>query len=165
MRSSIACLFTLLICPCVALAQPGFPPRVPESQPAPVQPPATAPQPRMSPAATAPADDPVVVGRMEHMGWSLTGPRAKHYIFGGLAVADYVWQGKRRIVTLQEYTDLPKPYEDYLYYRELRDGNWWAFRKHPWPDRTYSVWFRSASAPAGSKWQRFQRARIQVAEQ
>lgn len=99
---------------------------------------------------------------MEHLGWSLTGPRAKHYIFGGLAVADYVWQGKRRIVTLQEQTDLPQPDENYLYYRELRDGNWWAFRKQPWPDRTYSVWFRAADAPAGSKWQRLQFAHLQM---
>ena len=119
----------------------------------------TVPSPQ--PAGQVPQPDPVVVGRMEHLGWSLTGPRAKHYIFGGLAVADYVWQGKRRIVTLQEHTDLPKPDENYLYYRELREGNWWAFRKHPWPDRTYSVWFRPANQP-GAKWQRLHFAQLQM---
>lgn len=117
----------------------------------------------MQPAAPSAAkDDPVVVGNLEHLGWSLSGPRAKHYIFGGLAVADYTWQGKRRIVTLQEHIDQLKPDEDYLYYRELRDGNWWAFRKHPWPDRTYSVWFRAADAPRGAKWERLHMARLQV---
>lgn len=133
-------------------AQPQVPPRVPSLGPAPSEP----------AAPIAPAEDPVVVGNMEHLGWSLSGPQAKHYIFGGLAVADYVAAGKRRIVTLQEHTDLLKPDPDYLYYRELRDGNWWAFRKHPWPDRTYSVWFRSADAPASGKWQRMQRARLQM---
>ncbi|WP_254513782.1 hypothetical protein [Anatilimnocola floriformis] len=139
------------------LAQPGI---------RPFGTPAPAPS-AAAPSATVPAvvqnqpADPVVVGQLEHLGWSLTGPSAKHYIFGGLAVADYVWQGKRRIVTLQEHTDLPKPDENYLYYHELRDGNWWAFRKHPWPDRTYSVWFRPGDVP-GAKWQRLQMARIQV---
>jgi hypothetical protein len=123
------------------------------------------------PAGTAPPaqpatqlnapEDPTVVGRMEHEGWGLSGPRARHYIFGGLAVADYSWQGKRRIVTLQEQTDFPKPDPDYLYYRELRSGNWWAFRKHPWPDRTYSVWFRPVEQPGG-KWQRLQLAVLQM---
>jgi hypothetical protein len=149
-------ILTMLLIACShawALAQPGIPPLVP----API-----APAP--SPPATqlAPPEDPVVVGNMEHLGWSLSGPRARHYIFGGLAVADYVSQGKRRIVTLQEHSDLLKPDPDYLYYRELRDGNWWAFRKHPWPDRTYSVWFRAADAPPNSKWQRFQAARLQM---
>ena len=129
--------------------------------------PAAAPFGPAAPAATQPpgggaqADDPTIVGRMEHEGWGLTGPKARHYIFGGLAVADYVWQGKRRIVTLQEETNFPKPDPDYLYYRELRTGNWWAFRKHPWPDRTYSVWFRSVEQP-GSKWQRLQLAALQM---
>ena len=120
---------------------------------------AQVPSPRSPIAELAAPEDPIVVGRMEHLGWSLTGPRARHYIFGGLAVADYSWQGKRRIVTLQEQTDFPQPDPDYLYYRELRDGNWWAFRKHPWPDRTYSVWFRSVDVP-GSKWQRLQMAAL-----
>lgn len=148
-------LMTLLLIACSlarASAQPGTLPQVPPLSPVPSQP----------AADLAPPEDPVVVGNLEHLGWSLSGPRAKHYIFGGLAVADYVSAGKRRIVTLQEHTDLLKPDPDYLYYRELRDGNWWAFRKHPWPDRTYSVWFRSADAPASGKWQRMQRARLQM---
>lgn len=151
-------ILTLLLIACLhapAIAQPGVPPL----SPAPLSPASLAPAPAQ-PAAQP--EDPVVVGNLEHLGWSLSGPRAKHYIFGGLAVADYVSQGKRRIVTLQEHVDLLKPDPDYLYYRELRDGNWWAFRKHPWPDRTYSVWFRAADAPAGGKWQRLQMARIQV---
>ena len=118
------------------------------------QPPAAAP-----PVPLGPPEDPTVVGNMEHLGWSLSGPRARHYIFGGLAVADYSLQGKRRIVTLQEQTDFPKPDPDYLYYRELRSGHWWAFRKHAWPDRTYSVWFRNVDVP-GSKWQRLQLATL-----
>ena len=140
-------LLTMLLIACLharALAQPGTPPL---TAPPPFQPAAAPP---VATDTQALPEDPVVVGNMEHLGWSLTGPRAKHYIFGGLAVADYVWQGKRRIVTLQEHTDLPKPDEDYLYYRELRDGNWWAFRKHPWPDRTYSVWFRSVGGRTGN---------------
>lgn len=100
-----------------------------------------------------------MVGNLEHLGWSLSGPRARHYIFGGLAVADYTLQGRRRIVTLQEQTDFPRPDPDYLYYRELRSGHWWAFRKHAWPDRTYSVWFRNVDEP-GSKWQRLQLATL-----
>jgi hypothetical protein len=107
------------------------------------------------------ADDPVVVGNMEHLGWSLTGPRARHYIFGGLAIADYVWQGKRRIVTLQEQATTPEPDPEYLYYRELRDGHWWAFRKHPWPDNTYSVWYRPKQTPP-SKWLRLQLSHLQM---
>src|SRR5688500_9364267 len=56
-------------------------------------------------------DEPVVVGNMEHQGWVLSGARGRHYFFGGLAVADYVVQGERQIVTLQqeEPTLLPKP--------------------------------------------------------
>ena len=109
-------------------------------------------------AAQAPVDDPVVVGRLEHTGWGLSGPRARHYIFGGLATADYMLEGQRRIVTLQEETEFPQPDPNYLYYRELRDGHWWAFRKHPWPDRTYSVWFRPSGANA--KWRRVQLAML-----
>lgn len=106
-------------------------------------------------------DDPPVVGNMEHLGWSLTGPRAKHYVFGGLAIADYTWQGKRRIVTLQEQATTPEPDSEYLYYRELRDGNWWAFRKKPWPDNTYSVWYRPKQTPP-SQWLRLQRSNLQM---
>jgi hypothetical protein len=147
MSRSLRWTWLLLFVPCaVAAAQP------------------VAIQPFQPPAGLAQPADPTVVGNLEHLGWSLTGPRARHYIFGGLAVADYVWQGKRRMVTLQEQTDFPKPDPDYLYYRELRSGNWWAFRKHPWPDRTYSVWFRDASQP-GSKWQRLQLAQLTMPSQ
>lgn len=132
--------------------------------PAPFRPVVPAPDAAQPTAPTQPsplqpaADDPVVVGRMEHEGWSLSGPRGRHYIFGGLAMADYVWEGKRRIVTLQEQTGFPQPDPDYLYYRELRDGNWWAFRKHPWPDRTYSVWFRPSASNA--RWRRLHLATL-----
>ncbi|QDU26436.1 hypothetical protein ETAA8_15140 [Anatilimnocola aggregata] len=112
-------------------------------------------------AELSPPEDPVVVGRMEHLGWSLTGPRARHYVFGGLAVADYVWQGKRRIVTLQEQATTPNPDPEYLYYSELRDGHWWAFRKQPWPDNTYSVWYRPQQNPP-SKWIRLQLSRLEM---
>jgi len=112
-------------------------------------------------APLAPPDDPTVVGRMEHLGWSLTGPHGRHYIFGGLAIADYQWQGKRRIVTLQEQATTPEPDPEYLYYSELREGHWWAFRKQPWPDNTYSVWYRPKQTPP-SKWIRLQRSTLQM---
>src|SRR5689334_5560167 len=98
--------------PLPAVSPPVQPMPAAPAQPAPVQPTPVQPVAPAHPAAPVQPDDPVVVGRMVHLGWSLTGPRAKHYIFGGLAVADYVWQGKRRIVTLQEQTDLPQPDEN-----------------------------------------------------
>src|SRR6185295_13406073 len=60
---------------------------------------------KAAPPAEEPAEadaEPVVVGNLEHSGWVLSGPRGRHYFFGGLAVADYVYQGERRIVTLQQ---------------------------------------------------------------
>ena len=66
-----------------------------------------------------------MVGNLEHQGWILSGSRGRHYFFGGLAVADYSYQGERRIVTLQqeEPTLLPKPDAHFLYYRELASRN------------------------------------------
>ena len=56
--------------------------------------------------------EPVVVGNLEHQGWVLTGPRGRHYFFGGLAVADYVYQGERRIVTLQQEEPSPRSWAE-----------------------------------------------------
>lgn len=104
-------------------------------------------------AQPEPADEPIV-GRMEHHGWSLVGRQSRHYIFGGLAMADYSWRGERRIVTMQEETSLPKDDPSYLYYRELRTGNRWAYRRNPLPDRTYSIWYQPQGA---AKWLRLER--------
>jgi hypothetical protein len=125
--------------------------------------------------------EPVVVGNLEHQGWVLTGPRGRHYFFGGLAVADYVDQGERRIVTLQqeEPTLLPKPDPHFLYYRELQSGNRWAIAREPLSDNTYVVFFQrkgtvkeatgdsdtdstSSSAAAKKAWKEFQRSRLEV---
>lgn len=125
--------------------------------------------------------EPVVVGNMEHQGWVLTGPRGRHYFFGGLAVADYVYQGERRIVTLQqeEPTLLPKPDPHFLYYRELQSGNRWAVAREPLSDGTYVIFFQrkgsekeaaadiGAESPASSTlpkkaWKEFQRSRLEL---
>ncbi|MCE9526767.1 MAG: hypothetical protein K8R36_12020 [Planctomycetales bacterium] len=134
-------------------------------------------------AAEVPAEEtePVVVGNMEHSGWVLSGPRGRHYFFGGLAVADYVSQGERRIVTLQqeEPTLLPKPDPHFLYYRELQSGNRWAIAREPLSDNTYVVFFQrkeTVKAAAGDAeadstlsstspkkgWKEFQRSRLEV---
>ena len=134
-------------------------------------------------AAEVPAEEtePVVVGNMEHQGWVLTGPRGRHYFFGGLAVADYVDQGERRIVTLQqeEPTLLPKPDPHFLYYRELQSGNRWAIAREPLSDNTYVVFFQRkgtvkeavgdseagstpSSTAARKGWKEFQRSRLEV---
>lgn len=105
------------------------------------------PQPQ-PPSAVEPPAEPII-GQMEHSGWALIGPRGRHYFFGGLAVADYVAGGVRRIVTLQqeEPTLLPKPDEDFLYYRELGTGDRWAIGRQPLGDDTYVVYHQGASPP------------------
>jgi hypothetical protein len=121
------------------------------------------------------AAEPVVVGNLEHQGWALAGPRGRHYFFGGLAVADYVYQGERRIVTLQqeEPTLLPKPDKNFLYYRELESGHRWAVGREPLPSGSYVIFYQrkgSATEPGDSTapsaepkkaWQEFQRSRLE----
>lgn len=113
------------------------------------------------------SDEPVVVGNLEHQGWVLAGPRGRHYFFGGLAVADYVVQGERRIVTLQqeEPTLLPKPDPHFLYYRELQSGHRWAVAREPLLDGKYVVFHqRKGTDPSTDPkiaWQEFQRANLE----
>lgn len=126
------------------------------------------------PAAAAPAmeaeieeSEPVVVGNLEHQGWVLSGSRGRHYFFGGLAVADYVYQGERRIVTLQqeEPTLLPKPDAHFLYYRELESGHRWAVAREPLTDGTYVIFYQrkgaEKSADPKKAWKEFQRAHLE----
>lgn len=144
----------------------------------------TAPINRLAPPAAEAMEEeiePVVVGNLEHQGWVLTGPRGRHYFFGGLAVADYVYQGERRIVTLQqeEPTLLPKPDPHFLYYRELQSGNRWAVAREPLSDGTYVVFFQrkgsdkevaaevekdstSSSTVPKKAWKEFQRSRLEL---
>lgn len=121
------------------------------------------------------AAEPVVVGNLEHQGWALAGPRGRHYFFGGLAVADYVYQGERRIVTLQqeEPTLLPKPDKNFLYYRELESGHRWAVGREPLPSGSYVIFLQrkgsvaepaegaAPSAKPKKAWQEFQRSRLE----
>jgi hypothetical protein len=134
------------------------------------------PPPKAASAVEPPAEP--IVGQMEHSGWALIGPRGRHYFFGGLAVADYVAQGERHIVTLQqeEPTLLPKPDDEFLYYRELGTGDRWAIGRQPLRDDTYVIYRQPASAPvadgatspqaagAGThgKWMLFHRARLRM---
>lgn len=121
------------------------------------------------------AAEPVVVGNLEHQGWALAGPRGRHYFFGGLAVADYVYQGERRIVTLQqeEPTLLPKPDKNFLYYRELESGHRWAVGREPLASGSYVIFYQrkgsetertkstAPSAEPKKSWQEFQRSRLE----
>lgn len=113
------------------------------------------------------AAEPVVVGNLEHQGWALAGPRGRHYFFGGLAVADYVYQGERRIVTLQqeEPTLLPKPDKNFLYYRELESGHRWAVAREPLSDGAYVVFYQRKgtvkSTDPKKAWKEFQRAHLE----
>lgn len=111
--------------------------------------------------ADMPADEAVpVVGQLEHAGYVLVGPRGRHYVFGGLAVADYDADGQHKIVTLklEEPTLLPKPDENFIYYRELGSGRRWAISRQPQADDTYPVYFQPAAA--APKWTLFHRARL-----
>jgi hypothetical protein len=117
-------------------------------------------------SAQAPAagDDPTVIGQLEHVGWGLTGARGRHYVFGGLAMADYTdSSGQRRIMALQHEEQIND--ERYLYYRELRTGHRWAFAKRVASDGAYGVYFQLAPANAKDqpKWVSFHRARIERA--
>jgi hypothetical protein len=132
---------------------------------------------KSKPAASAPAveaveeepeeSEPVVVGNLEHQGWVLSGSRGRHYFFGGLAVADYTYQGERQIVTLQqeEPTLLPKPDVHFLYYRELRSGHRWAVAREPLSDGTYVIFHQRKGSEQSTNpkkaWQEFQRARLE----
>ena len=121
------------------------------------------------------AAEPVVVGNLEHQGWALAGPRGRHYFFGGLAVADYVYQGERRIVTLQqeEPTLLPKPDKNFLYYRELESGYRWAVGREPLASGSYVIYYQrkgstkeageaaALSAAPKKTWQEFQRSHLE----
>ena len=118
-------------------------------------------QPPAAPPATQSAEP--VVGQMEHAGYGLVGSGGRHYIFGGLAIADYHHGDQHYIVTLQlqEPTTLPKADEDFLYYRELGSGRRWAIGRHPLKDDSYAVYFQPASTPAAAaKWTLFHRARL-----
>jgi hypothetical protein len=118
------------------------------------------------PAASPPEESAEpVVGQMEHAGYGLVGSGGRHYIFGGLAVADYSRAGQQHIVTLQleEPTTLAKPDQDFLYYRELGSGHRWAIGRHPLKDDTYAVYFQPAPTSEGAvptKWSLFHRARL-----
>lgn len=111
--------------------------------------------------------DPTVVGQLEHIGWGLTGSRGRHYVFGGLAMADYTDSaGQRRIMALQHEDQIDD--ERYLYYRELRTGHRWAFAKRAAADGQYGVYFQLAAAAdveAAKKpaWLPFHRARLEQA--
>lgn len=132
-----------------------------ESQPADEPAPSAAEE--DAPAIGSRSGDAIGMNGIETKGYALIGPTAHHYIFGNLAVADYIDRGQRRIVTLEQELDLPKADPNFLYYREVRDGNRWAFATKAGPDRRYAVYFQSGSAPASSQpsWRRFQRAQLQ----
>ena len=107
-------------------------------------------------------NDATVIGNVEHLGWGLVGSRGRHYMFGGIAMADYSDSaGQRRIVALQREDQI----EDakHLYYRELRDGHRWAIAREPSAGRIYAVWFQLAPTRAGEKptWLPFHRARLE----
>ena len=108
--------------------------------------------------------DPTVIGHVEHIGWGLSGSRGRHYVFGGLALADYTDSaGQRRIMALQHEDQIKD--ERYLYYVELRTGHRWAFAKRAARDGAYGVYFQLAAAAGGTKpkWLPFHRARLEEA--
>ena len=112
-----------------------------------------------------PADlpDEPVLGSVQPVGWGLQGAQGRHYFFGGMAMGDYTWQGRHRVVTLAEETTSEQADPKFLYYRELGDGHRWAVAKSPDRDRSYSVYIqpRGAAAAAGqAKWTLFHRAKL-----
>ena len=107
------------------------------------------------------ASDPTVIGQVEHLGYGLIGPRGRHYVFGGIAMADYSDSaGTRRIVTLEREDQASD--DKFAVYRELREGHRWAFSRKAAADGTFGVWIQLAAADstAKPKWQSFQRARL-----
>src|SRR5262245_57290212 len=103
-----------------------------------------------------------VVGQVEHSGYALVGPRGRHYVFGGLAIADYADSaGTRRIVTMQ--LEAGRGNQDYVIYRELREGHRWALSRKAGTDGQFGVWIQLASSGPTDrpKWQSFQRARLE----
>jgi hypothetical protein len=116
-----------------------------------------------APAIGSRSGDAVGMSGIETKGYALIGPIGHHYIFGNLAVADYIDRGQRRIVTLEQEVNLPKDDPNFLYYRELRDGNRWAIATKAGPDRRYAIYFQAANSrgDAGTSWRRMQRAQLQ----
>jgi hypothetical protein len=107
------------------------------------------------------AGDPTVIGQVEHLGYGLIGPRGRHYVFGGIAMADYSDSaGTRRIVTLQLEDQASD--DKYIVYHELREGHRWAFSRKAAADGTFGVWIQLAASDPAAKpqWQSFQRARL-----
>ena len=91
-------------------------------------------------------------------GFGLIGPSGRHYIAGGVALADYVRDGQRQIVQLEAEDPARRaaPDENFLYFRETRTGHRWAIARYPSPDRRYRVYFQDAVNLG--VWQLFQRA-------
>ena len=107
--------------------------------------------------------DPTVIGQVEHLGYALVGPRGRHYIFGGIAMADYTDSaGTRRIVTLQLEDQINDA--KHVYFRELREGHRWAFARQAGADGRFGVWIQLASRDPATKsaWQAFQRASLEM---
>lgn len=166
-RMAVICLFASLL----LTAARGGPGQEPPRGPA-----AAAPGAESTPAPAGQETAEPVVGQLEHSGWGLVGSGGRHYVFGGLAVADYLRSGQRHIVTLQqeEPTLLPKPDENFLYYRELGSGHRWAIGRYPQADETYLVYFQpqpeqpaaaESQAAARPRWTLFHRARLIWPEQ
>jgi hypothetical protein len=116
-----------------------------------------------APAIGSRTGDAVGMNGIETTGYALVGPTAHHYIFGNLAVADYLWQGRRHMVSLELETNLPKDDPNFLYYREIRDGHRWAFATKAGPDRRFAVFYQPQPSTASAKpaWRRVQRAQLQ----
>lgn len=106
-------------------------------------------------------DEPVV-GNVQPVGWGLQGAQGRVYFFGGIAMADYTWQNRHRVVTLAEETATEQADPKFLYYRELGDGHRWAVAKSADRDRTYAIYFqpRGQAEATQARWTLFQRARL-----
>ncbi len=92
-------------------------------------------------------------------GWGLLGASGRHYFVGPLAIADYLRDGQRYIVTLAEEDPAThgKADPNFLYYREEVAGHRWAIGRQPHLDGTYSVYFQPSDTPA--TWKLIQHAR------
>jgi hypothetical protein len=106
-------------------------------------------------------DEPVV-GNVQPVGWGLQGAQGRLYFFGGIAMADYTWQKRHRVVTLAEETATEQADPKFLYYRELGDGHRWAVAKSADRDRTYAIYFqpRGPADATRARWALFERARL-----